>query len=168
MKIFALTITLCCFVATTTVYSDEITPAKKEAIKELMEVTGASQMGDLFGNAITQQMLQILNESGITIDEKISGILKEEAKAIMHEELVVKESLLPFMYPVYDKYLTIEEMNGLIQFYKTPLGKKAISVMPKMTREAMKAGQEWGQEIVPRFQQKVFDRLEKEGLQFGK
>lgn len=168
MKIFALIITLCCFVATPTVYSEEITPEKKAAIKELMEVTGASKMGEVLGNAIKQQMMQVLKDAGLTIDPKITTILEEEAETMMQEELVVKDSLLPYMYPVYDKYLTLEEMNGLIQFYTTPLGKKAIKVMPDMTREAMRAGQEWGQKIVPQFQQKVFDRMEKEGIQLDK
>ena len=72
------------------------------------------------------------------------------------------------MYPIYHKYLTLEEIEGLIQFYKTPLGRKAISVMPKMTQEGMIAGQEWGQSIGPKFQQKVLDRFKKEGIKIDK
>lgn len=164
MKVLSIAITLCCLLCTTPLYAEEITAEKKEAIKELLEVTGAAQMGEMFGKAFSRQMLQVLKESGVTIDPKVSGILQEESDAMMHEELIVKQSLLPYMYPVYDKYLTVEEMHGLIQFYKTPLGQKAVSVLPKMTREAMQAGQEWGQKIIPQFQQKVYERLEKEGI----
>lgn len=168
MKVLSIVITLCCFLCTTPLHAEEVAAEKKEAIKELLEVTGAAKMGEMFGQAISRQMMQVLKDSGVTIDPKVSGILQEEADAMMHEELVVKQSLLPYMYPVYDKYLTIEEMKGLIEFYKTPLGQKAVSVLPKMTREAMKAGQEWGQTIIPQFQQKVYDRMEKEGIKVEK
>ncbi len=168
MKILVLTITLCYFLAPSLSYCDELALGKKAAIKELMEVTGATQMGEIFGNAFVQQMTQVLKNSKPDIDPKAFDIIKEEVKALIHEELVVKESLLPFMYPIYHKYLTLEEINGLIQFYKTPLGQKAISVMPKMTQEGMKAGQEWGQLIGQKLQQIILSRFKKEEIKIDK
>jgi hypothetical protein len=149
-------------------YCDELTLEKKEAIKELLIVTGATQMGELFWNAFSQQMIQVLKNSKPDIDPKAFDIVNEEVKVLMHEELVVKESLNPFMYPIYHKYLTLEETNGLIRFYKTPLGRKTISVMPKMTQEGMKAGQAWGQSIGVKLQQRVLDRFKKEGIKIDK
>ena len=143
---------------------DELTLEKKTAIKELLAITGATQIGELFSNAFTQQMTQVLKKSKPDIDPKAFDIIDEEVKALIHEELVVNESLHPFMYPIYHKYLTLEETNGLIRFYKTPLGRKAISVMPKMTQEGMKAGQAWGQSIGQKFQQRILDRFKKEGI----
>jgi hypothetical protein len=69
------------------------------------------------------------------------------------------------MYPIYHKYLTLDETKGLIQFYKTPLGKKAISVMPKMTQEGMAAGQIWGQSMGQKIQQRLSVRFKNEGLE---
>ena len=168
MRILVLAITLCYFLAPSLGYCDELTLEKKVAIKELLQVTGAIQMGELFGNAFAQQMTQVLKKSKPDIDPKAFDIIKEEVEALMHEELIVKGSLLPFMYPIYHKYLTLEETNGLIRFYKTPLGRKTISVMPKMTQEGMKAGQAWGQSIGPKFQQRVLDRFKKEGIKIDK
>jgi hypothetical protein len=168
MRNLVLAITLCCFFTPSLAYCDELTLEKEAAIKELLKVTGVTQMGELFGNVFAQQMTQVLKKSKPDIDPKAFDIIKEEVESLMHEELVVKESLLPFMYPIYHKYLTLEETNGLIRFYKTPLGRKTISVMPKMTQEGMKAGQEWGQSIGPKFQQKVLDRFKKEGIKIDK
>ena len=78
------------------------------------------------------------------------------------------ESFLPFIYPVYHKYLTLEEIKGLVRFYKTPLGRKTISVMPRMTQECMKAGQVWGQSFGAKLDQRVFDRFKKEGIRIDK
>jgi hypothetical protein len=139
-------------------YGDELNFEKKAAIKELLEVTGAMQMGEVFANAFSQQMTQVLKKSKPDINN-------EEVNALIHEELVVKESFYPYMYPVYHKYLTLDETRGLIRFYRTPLGKKAISVMPKMTQEGMNAGQAWGQSIAPKLQQRVSERFKREGIQ---
>ncbi len=168
MRFIILTIALSCLITPSLGYCDELTLEKKEAIKELLQVTGAIQMGELFGNAFAQQMIQVLKKSKPDIDPKAFDIVKEEVEILMHEELVVKESLHPFMYPVYHKYLALEEINGLIRFYKTPLGQKTISVMPKMTQEGMKAGQAWGQSIDRKFQQRVSDRFKKEGIKIDK
>ena len=168
MRKLILAFTLCYSLLPSLSYSDELTLEKKAAIKELLQVTGATQMGELFGNLLIQQMTQVLKKTKPDIDPKAFEIIREEAESLMTEEFVVKESLLPFMYPIYHKYLTLEEIEGLIQFYKTPLGRKAISVMPKMTQEGMIAGQEWGQSIGPKFQQKVLDRFKKEGIKIDK
>ncbi len=48
---------------------------------------------------------------------------------------------------VYDKYLTAQDVKGLIQFYGTPLGQKSIAVLPKLSAELSKQGEAWGQQL---------------------
>jgi hypothetical protein len=164
MKIFVLTILFCCFFSPGTGYCDELTLEKQMAIKELLQVTGATQLGELMGNAVAQQMGQTWKQTKPDIDPRAFDIITDEIKALIHEEFVVKESLFPFLYPIYHKYLTLEETNELIRFYKTPIGRKAIHVMPKMTQESMQAGQTWVLTIIPKYQQRVLDRFEKAGI----
>ncbi len=164
MKKLVFTISFCLFFVANFAVCEQLNSEKKEAIKELLQVTGAYQLGELLGNAFSQQMVNVLRTSKPDVDPKAFDIIKEETDALMHEELVKKESLLPFMYPAYHKYLTLDEINGLIKFYKTPLGRKAISVMPKMTQEGIVAGQEWGKIIAPKIQQRILNRLNKEGI----
>jgi uncharacterized protein len=35
----------------------------------------------------------------------------------------------------------------LNKFYKTPIGKKTIEILPQLTQDSMVAGQKWGQKI---------------------
>jgi hypothetical protein len=51
---------------------------------------------------------------------------------------------------LYDKYFTNEEILGLVQFYETPLGQKATSVLPTLVQESMARGQEQGQQAAER------------------
>jgi uncharacterized protein len=61
--------------------------------------------------------------------------------------------------PNYDKYYTMEEINKMIEFYQTPLGKKVISTMPQIMQESVQAGQSWGKEVG----EKVYNSLKEKG-----
>ena len=41
---------------------------------------------------------------------------------------------------------------------------KAISVMPQMAQEGMRAGQAWGQSLEPEIERRITARFEKEGI----
>jgi hypothetical protein len=38
-------------------------------------------------------------------------------------------------------------VKGLIQFYETPVGQKAITVLPKMSAELGEQGEAWGRQM---------------------
>ena len=69
-----------------------------------------------------------------------------------------------FLYPVYDKYFTHQEIKELMAFYETPSGKKAILVLPTVINEAMGIGQGWGQALGPEIERRVNAALTREGL----
>ena len=59
------------------------------------------------------------------------------------------------MLPIYQKYLTLEDLQAINTFYKTDLGKKMAKNMPLITGEASKKGQEIGQQIVLQVMQEL-------------
>jgi hypothetical protein len=153
---------LCLF--TSQLFAEELTAEKKQALKELMEITGAAKMGEMFGAVFVQQMTAFLKQSNPDIDPKAYTIVDEEITKLMHEEFVEKESLQELIYPIYHNYLSLAETRELIRFYKTPVGMKAISVMPQMAQEGMQAGQVWGQTLGPEIERRITARFEKEGI----
>jgi len=164
MRYLILFITLCFLIVPNIGYCEELTQEKKAAIKELLEITGTIQMVELMTNVMIQKMANMMKRSKPNIDPKAFDILNQEVNTILHEELVEKESFQAVFYPIYHKYLTLEEIKGLIQFYKTPLGMKTISVLGKVTQEGLQAGQAWGLSLGPQIQQRVLDRFKKEGI----
>lgn len=148
--------------------NDELTSEKKTAIKEFLKITGATKTAEITMNLLMEQIIEILKEPEDTVEpgtfetDGTFDIMAKEAKALMHEEIVIKESLHALMYPLYHKYLTLEEINGLIRFYKTPLGRKLISVNPKIIEEQMKIGQVWGEKLNLKLQKRISKVLEKE------
>lgn len=61
------------------------------------------------------------------------------------------ESILPGLYDKMAvsimKHFTHDDIKKMIEFYNSPVGKKIQEVTPKMTKEQMQAGQEWGMEL---------------------
>ncbi|MCI5072522.1 DUF2059 domain-containing protein [bacterium] len=51
------------------------------------------------------------------------------------------------LVPVYAKHFTDKDIDGLIKFYKTPLGKKLLEKQPLIMQDSLIVGQQWGQEI---------------------
>ena len=61
------------------------------------------------------------------------------------------EATLPSLYEkladVMMKHYTHDDVKKMIEFYNTPVGKKIQEVTPKMTKDQMQAGQEWGMQL---------------------
>jgi hypothetical protein len=57
------------------------------------------------------------------------------------------QKLLDLAVPMYDKYFSDEEVKGLVLFYQTPLGQKALKAMPQLSGELMEAGSKMGEEL---------------------
>ena len=57
------------------------------------------------------------------------------------------EDLMKLIVPIYDKYLTHNDIRELIRFYDSPSGKKYVNVLSEITTESMLAGEKWGEEI---------------------
>lgn len=55
--------------------------------------------------------------------------------------------LMELLIPIYASHLTKAELEGLVHFYQTPLGRRVAEALPLITQESMQAGQSWGAAI---------------------
>ena len=65
---------------------------------------------------------------------------------------------------MYAKYFTHADIKGLIAFYESDLGRKAIGNMPDLVREGGEIGQRWARDAMPKIMQTLQARLKAEGL----
>jgi hypothetical protein len=120
----------------------KIDPAKAAEIRQLMEVAGTKTV-----------MIQMMDSMGDSIKPLLANALPPgEYRDRLVDLFFVKfrskadpQQLLDLIVPLYDKYLSEEEIKALIQFYQTPLGQKTIQVMPKLTAESAELGRKWGE-----------------------
>lgn len=122
--------------------------AKHDDIKQLLDLTGARAIG-LRASA---QVLEMYKKAH-------SEIAAEVWQEILHEaEARLDEFVMERLIPIYDQYLSHEDIKALIGFYESPLGKKLLQVMPRMSQESMIAGQNWGRDFAESVQQKLLER----------
>ena len=127
-----LTLTLVTFAEETT--ADPQHQAKIADIKKLMMMTGAGDMGT--------QMAGQMVESFKMSNPKVPNEFWEKVKIEVDTSV-----LLELNIPIYDKYLSHEEIKATIAFYETPVGKKLIEVLPNVADESYQVGQKWGMEL---------------------
>ncbi len=143
-----------------------IDPAKIEAIRELLEVTGAEANHEQLTQNFAQQMITVLEANNLPVTDRIRAMIREEVDRFIRDQLD-REILQQKMYRVYARYFSLAELEGLIAFNKTEIGRKANRVMPILMRESMTAAQSWSVEIGPELSARVKQRLADEGIKLS-
>ena len=129
---------------TTTDGTQKSDTQKKDNIRHLMKIMGVEKLTQSMLEQYLQALKPVLAQASKD-DQQIRERL-DRFSEIMSEEFK-QVDLIPTYVEIYDKYFTNEEINGLIQFYESPVGKKAIAVLPAITQEGMKRGMELGSTV---------------------
>ena len=129
---------------TAVIAATKIDPAKEADIRLLLDVVGTKALVAQTMGTMEKAMKPLLMNS------LPPGEYREKLVNLFFEKFQAKadgQSLLELAIPLYDKNLSHEQIKGLIQFYQTPLGQKAVSVLPKLTAELQEEGRKWGENI---------------------
>ena len=121
-----------------------IPPAKEADIRKLLEVTGGAQLAKQMMDSMQGNMKPLLTRS------LPPGEYRDQLVELFFEKFQSKadtQQLTNQLVPIYDRYLSDEDIKGLVQFYQTPLGQKALGVLPKLSAEAQSVGSKWGQDL---------------------
>lgn len=156
---------LCTISFSAVALSEELTNQKKEAIRELIEITGAVNIGKQLSQAMIAEMTMMWKQSESDVPQKAFDILEEVVNSTIEEEM---GSFVESCYPIYHKYLTLAEIRKMVEFYKTPVGKKVVETMPKMMQESMQASQQWVERIGNKVLHRLMVRLREEGIEIKK
>jgi len=148
LKRYVQIIALCLILAATSALAQTQGGANstEKAVRELLNLTGAGKLGV----QIAQQLVGSFKKSMPNVPAAFwDEFLKD----------IDTEGMTKLVIPIYAKHFTVDEINGMIAFYKTPLGQKLTHELPSITQESMAAGQQWGSELGRR----VADRLKAKG-----
>jgi hypothetical protein len=105
---------------------------KSSEYTELIENQYANQSGtETLKTKRIKQLLDILHAS-----DEIENILKLSNKYGLNKNNL-KENIYDIMLKKYDKYYTLNEIEDIIDFYKTKTGKRMINVSKKMMMETL-------------------------------
>jgi hypothetical protein len=130
----------------------KIDPVKEADIRNLLDVTGTKA-----------NMVQVMSAMETNMRPSLTnmfppGEYREHLIELFFEKFHSKadpQQMLELAIPVYDKYLSDEDIRALTQFYATPLGKKVITTLPKVLIECTQAGEKWGEQLGRQSMQEV-------------
>jgi len=120
-------------------------PAKIADIRKLISLTG----GDKVGEQMIDQMIKSFSAYNPNIPAEFWTEFKKDVDTNKITEMNI---------PVYDKYLTADEIKETIKFYESAVGKKLIEVLPKVLEETYTAGEQWGYEVGTKLQNKLIEK----------
>lgn len=134
--------------------------ARVEAAKQLMLAAGAARQFDevmpLLAGQISQNLLRLAPDKSKDIADVFQKLLPRfvEKKGVLLDQIA----------GLYAKELTLEELNGIVAFYKSPVGAKFAAVQPSIMRQSMALGQRWGQQIGIDLDAEARQELKKRGI----
>jgi hypothetical protein len=134
-----------------------------ESIKTLLEVTKAEALIDQAYASVEQFARQGITQetTGRKLTDEQRRVI-ERAPARIAE--VVKselswEKMQPIYIAIYQEAFTQSEIDGLIDFYKGPVGQSFISKMPLVMNRSMQVMQSQMQMIMPKLKTAIEDVL---------
>ncbi|HET6804450.1 MAG TPA: DUF2059 domain-containing protein [Frateuria sp.] len=108
-------------------------PPSEAQVRQLMGVFGMDRM---LGQMNTQMAAMMAQQLPCVPASYWQGFI--DAKGV--QELTAR------MVPIYRRHFSAADIQGLLRFYRSPLGKKVIAEMPATMAEGMQLGEEWGRE----------------------
>jgi len=122
-------------------------PASTEKLKNIRKLIV------LLGGLDVQK--RSLQDELASLREKVPRLRAEDGEALA-KEVDEKEiqPLIDNLVPVYDKYLTDEEVSELLKFYESPTGKRVAQALPQMREESRRITLEWRQSLVKKLMDK--------------
>lgn len=139
---------------------NEIPPEKRQAIKDLISLISKDNKSEDLFKAMMFQMEEMNVEIIKTILDERTDLTQAERKNLekqlienynaqtknfqdrLMQKLDYNSMTEEIMTTVYDKYYTLEEINDLIVFYKSPTGQKTLKTMQPLMVDTLKLTQE--------------------------
>ena len=126
--------------------------------------------------AVIRQLLDVLHAADLMVGAMEANIPAQRAASaaagippVFWDRLLAaararRGELLDALVPVYARAYDLSELEGLVAFYKSPLGQRVIALQPGLLQESTEAGQVWGERIGAA----VGEQLAREGVQLMK
>lgn len=132
-------------------------PASKDSIKQLLKITKSEQflgqMSPQISNMMHSSIEKFTQGKQLTTKQELALVnYTQELGKIMQEQLTWAK-LEPEMIKIYAEEFTQEEIDGMIQFYKTPVGQSTIDKMPIVMQKSMQVGYKQMDAITPKIMQ---------------
>lgn len=117
--------------------------------------------------ARVRELMQVMNVSSqfAAMNDQMAEVMGQQLPCVPTDywkgyiDKAGTEQLITAMIPAYQHHFSADEVDGLIKFYKSPLGQKLVAQMPATLAEATRSGQQWSRQRTS----DMFSDLQKQG-----
>lgn len=110
----------------------------EDKVSEFLELTGSKENFYMMMDQMIDQQKAAFEGA---IDEEYFEVYRAKVKEYGYE------SIIEMIMPIYLKYYSEEELDGLLAFYRSDIGKSYIAKQPLMMQEYMATAAEWGEKL---------------------
>ena len=156
------------------------------AIAVLVLCVGAAAQSSTIGRPSKQSVLRLLDAMGsvktmaqvldqtVTVQAEYLAKMRPDIPAEVMADLVSEgkkeakpQELLDLLVPIYQKHFSAPEVQALLAFYQSPVGRKLALETPKIATESMQVGQQWGEQVGQRIGERIAQRAAEKGYTLG-
>lgn len=147
--------------------AEELTEEKRRDVERYLELSG--------NRALAQQMLQAYVKQSVGWVKKMRPdippasmpAVERDLSAFLAERVGGKGGLMEQLAPVFAKHFSHDEVRQLLAFYESPVGRKAVGLMPRLVKEGGDVAQRMGIGLIPELNRRVNEVLERERQRTG-
>jgi hypothetical protein len=143
-------------------WAAEPVPAERTDILKLIELSGNRDLARRLLQQYAKQSLSLVKKLRPDIPASSLPTVERELQTIFAEKLDAPGGLLEQVAAVYARHFTPEEIRQMLAFYQSPVGRKAVGVMPQLMRESQDAAQRLGLGLLPEINRRVNEALKRE------
>lgn len=160
IKPLSILLLIFCFAINGYAETRPISEAKRKAIDNILQQTGAKNALALMGRQLTGEILGVLKNKNVAIDDDLVRLVDQEARKVIYEDFVLNNQFNEIFYALYDEYFTTEELQDIVRFYNSPTGKRLLAAMPEISQRSLEASQNLSKGIGYKVQQRLMQRFD--------
>jgi hypothetical protein len=121
--------------------AEKVDPAKEAAIRHLMDLTQTSKMGEDLNAYVTKQVHDALSQA--LPPERLAKFMQGFSEKM--EAAAPASAITDATVPLYARAFSMEDIQGLVQFYESPLGQRVVKALPQVAQQSQRMGAEMQQ-----------------------
>lgn len=114
-----------------------IPPDEEKAIRRLMALLGTDKIAESFDQSLNSQLREAMHGRGMA-DDKLSQFLKDFGQNFAAQSVDTKVNTA--IMQVFATNLSPQDINGLVQFYESPLGNRFMNALPAISQTSQQQG----------------------------
>lgn len=134
--------------------------SKLEKAREVFRVTQAEGIVEQMLSAVFAQIGATMQQSHPDLPQEALDVVRDEISASLRDSL---PALLDQMAVVYEQTFTDAELDGMLAFYKSPVGQSMVAKLPQVMNQSLQFSQAWAMGAFQDLPQRIDRRLKAEG-----